>query len=143
MTTTAERAEKKVESSGRAQLAIWLLRIGSGGGALFAALAAAATFATSSATMRVALTLVPAGFALLWVGVAVGVWRLARWALWTAAILAILFLAVPLLLEVAKVQMEAGVVETTAVSQQLAWAQFGAAVLFLTGLALLPRKPRR
>jgi hypothetical protein len=137
------RVEKQVESRGREQLALWLVRIGAAGGAFFAVLAAASTFATSSATMRVALTMVPAGLALLRVFVAIGVWRLARWALWTAAILAVPALASPLLLEVAKVQMEAGVVETTAFSRLLLWAQVGTAALFLVGLALLPRKPRR
>lgn len=130
-------------ASGRAKVAGWLLRAGAAGGAVLAVLAVISTLATSTPQLRVVVALVPTGLAILRILVAIGVWRLARWALWTSAILAVFSLAMLPLLEVARVQLEAGVVELTPVSRALLWSQIVVALAFLAGLIMLPRAPRQ
>lgn len=127
---------------GRKAMAVSLLRVGAAGGAALAVVAVISTLATSTPALRVPLAMVPTGLAVLRILVAAGVWRLARWALWTGAVLAVLSLALLPLLEVARVQLEGGVVEVTPISHLLLWGQISASVALLVGLASLPRVRR-
>ena len=137
--TTAERG---AGANGRTTVAIWMLRVGAVGSAVLGVLAVFSTLATSAPEVRVPMALVPAGLALFRILVAVGVWRLARWALWTGAVLSLLSLPLPLLLEVARVEFGVGFAETTSFSLLPLWGQVVTAVVFLAGLALLPRGRR-
>jgi len=84
-----------------------------------------------------------AGMTLIFCTVAYGVWQRARWALWvggvTAAVSAPIMALATAAPALGNVSVGGGVLEQTALSAAMGWAQVATYVAFLAGLVLLRR----